>query len=106
MGPVRDLTRNYEVVAGNGDQCIPGDRDQCGDGGPANQAKLFYPKGETHLPCMDNETCDLKHTSLTSVVNKFKKMNCNYHRPVGLVLYVLWYHKGKCKGRETCYRAA
>jgi len=48
MGPVRDLTRNYEVVAGNGDQCVPGDRQLCGDGGPAAQAKLFYPKGETH----------------------------------------------------------
>jgi len=47
MGPVRDLTRNYEVVAGTGQQCVPGDRLQCGDGGPAAEAKLFYPKGST-----------------------------------------------------------
>jgi len=49
MGPVRDLTRNYEVVAGNGDQCVPGDPRQCGDGGPATRAKLYYPKGENFL---------------------------------------------------------
>jgi len=49
MGPVRDLTRNYEVVAGNGDQCVPGDPHQCGDGRPATQAKLYYPKGQTRF---------------------------------------------------------
>jgi len=45
MGPVRDLTRNYEVVAGSGQQCVPGDKQQCGDEGLATHAKLFYPKG-------------------------------------------------------------
>jgi len=50
MGPVRDLTRNYEVVAGNGQQCVPGDIHRCGDGSPAIHAKLFYPKGR-HFCC-------------------------------------------------------
>ncbi len=45
MGAVRDLKQNMEIIAGTGDQCVPGDRNKCGDGGPAKQAKLFYPKG-------------------------------------------------------------
>jgi len=49
MGSVRDLAANYEVIAGTGDQCIPGDKDRCGDGGMAINAKLFYPKGENTL---------------------------------------------------------
>jgi hypothetical protein len=46
MGPVRELGTNHEVVAGSGMQCYPGDPDKCGDGKPALQASLFYPKGE------------------------------------------------------------
>ncbi|XP_070197746.1 teneurin-m-like isoform X2 [Littorina saxatilis] len=45
MGPVRSLLDNYEDVAGNGEECTPGEEDLCGDGGPAIQAKLRYPKG-------------------------------------------------------------
>lgn len=45
MGAVRELTQNFEVVAGTGEQCVPGDPDQCGDGAPATAARLFYPKG-------------------------------------------------------------
>ena len=45
MGAVRELTHNYEVVAGTGRQCVPGDDDRCGDEGPATGASLFYPKG-------------------------------------------------------------
>ena len=45
MGAVRELTKNVEVIAGTGDQCVPGDENQCGDQGPAMDAKLFYPKG-------------------------------------------------------------
>lgn len=50
MGTVRDLGLNYEVVAGNGEQCFPGDVSRCGDGGQATQAKLIYPKGRGGLP--------------------------------------------------------
>jgi len=45
MGAVRELTQNYEVIAGTGEQCIPGDADKCGDGGLAINARLSYPKG-------------------------------------------------------------
>ena len=45
MGAVRELTENMEVIAGTGDQCVPGDKNKCGDNGPAVNADLFYPKG-------------------------------------------------------------
>ena len=46
MGAVRDLTENMGVIAGTGDQCVPGDKNKCGDNGPAVNADLFYPKGK------------------------------------------------------------
>ena len=46
MGAVRDLKENMEVIAGTGDQCVPGDKNKCGDDGPAVNSDLFYPKGE------------------------------------------------------------
>lgn len=46
MGGVRDLTQNFEVIAGTGDQCMPGDLERCGDGGLAIASRLHYPKGE------------------------------------------------------------
>jgi len=49
MGAVRELTQNFEVVAGTGQQCIPGDLDQCGDASSATDARLFYPKGNSTL---------------------------------------------------------
>ena len=45
MGPVSDLNGNYEVVAGTGEECKPGEVDKCGDGGLAVNARLKYPKG-------------------------------------------------------------
>ncbi len=35
---------NYEAVAGTGEHCVPGAADSCGDGGPALQARLIFPK--------------------------------------------------------------
>jgi sugar lactone lactonase YvrE len=40
-----DIENNFEVVVGSGIRCLPGDGDSCGDGGPAKDARLFYPKG-------------------------------------------------------------
>ena len=36
---------NFEPVVGSGERCLPGDEGDCGDGGPARDAKLTYPKG-------------------------------------------------------------
>ena len=36
--------QNWEVFAGTGRRCLPGDADACGDGRPAAAARLDYPK--------------------------------------------------------------
>lgn len=42
---VRDPMINSEPVVGSGQRCIPGDENNCGDGGAALQARLSHPKG-------------------------------------------------------------
>lgn len=42
----KDLSRNFEVVAGTGDQCLPFDQSHCGDGGRASEASLNSPRGK------------------------------------------------------------
>ncbi|KAM5146383.1 teneurin-1 isoform 2-T2 [Mantella aurantiaca] len=44
---VKELTKNFEVVAGTGDQCLPFDQSHCGDGEKANEASLNSPRGIT-----------------------------------------------------------
>ncbi|XP_055616662.1 teneurin-a isoform X3 [Toxorhynchites rutilus septentrionalis] len=44
---VPDPSSNSDVVVGSGQRCIPGDEENCGDGGPAKQARLSHPKGIT-----------------------------------------------------------
>ncbi|MDN8812136.1 hypothetical protein Q0M12_14180, partial [Staphylococcus aureus] len=39
------MTKNAEVVAGTGEQCLPFDEARCGDGGKAVEATLMSPKG-------------------------------------------------------------
>lgn len=45
MGPVRKLEENFEVIAGNGEECTPGESGLCGDGNLAVKARLSHPKG-------------------------------------------------------------
>ena len=44
-----ELESNFERFIGNGDRCLPGDSDGCGDGGKAINARLAYPKGKFNL---------------------------------------------------------
>ncbi|XP_005995616.1 teneurin-1 [Latimeria chalumnae] len=41
----KDLTKNFEVVAGTGEQCVPFDQSHCGDGGKASEGSLNSPRG-------------------------------------------------------------
>ena len=41
-----NLNENWEAFIGNGERCLPGDADLCGDGGRATNARLSYPKGK------------------------------------------------------------
>ncbi|XP_011529538.2 teneurin-1 isoform X4 [Homo sapiens] len=43
----KDLSKNFEVVAGTGDQCLPFDQSHCGDGGRASEASLNSPRDDS-----------------------------------------------------------
>ncbi|XP_065207120.1 teneurin-a isoform X2 [Planococcus citri] len=45
LNTINDPTINSEVIAGSGERCVPGDTNNCGDDGPALEAKLSHPKG-------------------------------------------------------------
>uniref|UniRef100_A0A6I8RDM9 Teneurin-1 n=1 Tax=Xenopus tropicalis TaxID=8364 RepID=A0A6I8RDM9_XENTR len=47
LSEVKDLAKNFEVVAGTGDQCLPFDQSHCGDGLRAHEASLNSPRGIT-----------------------------------------------------------
>ncbi|KAJ7310232.1 hypothetical protein JRQ81_007129 [Phrynocephalus forsythii] len=47
LSETKDLAKNYEVVAGTGDQCLPFDQSHCGDGERASEASLHSPRGIT-----------------------------------------------------------
>ncbi|XP_023229639.1 teneurin-m-like isoform X2 [Centruroides sculpturatus] len=45
LDKVEDPDSNFDVVVGSGERCLPRDKDNCGDGRPALEARLSYPKG-------------------------------------------------------------
>uniref|UniRef100_A0A8D0H4F4 Teneurin-1 n=1 Tax=Sphenodon punctatus TaxID=8508 RepID=A0A8D0H4F4_SPHPU len=47
LGETKDLAKNYDVVAGTGDQCLPFDQSHCGNGARAAEAALNSPRGIT-----------------------------------------------------------
>ena len=51
--------RNWAEAIGTGERCLPGDPDDCGDGGKAAEARLSYPKGRL-LPAILSSDPDPK----------------------------------------------
>lgn len=45
LDKVEDPDSNFDVVVGSGVRCLPRDKNNCGDGKPALEALLSYPKG-------------------------------------------------------------
>ncbi|XP_073507222.1 teneurin-2 isoform X9 [Phyllobates terribilis] len=45
LSGAKDITTNSEVIAGNGEQCMPFDEARCGNGGKAVDAILTNPRG-------------------------------------------------------------
>ncbi|XP_055927054.1 teneurin-m-like isoform X4 [Argiope bruennichi] len=45
LDKVEDPDSNFDVVVGSGIRCLPRDKNNCGDGKPALEALLSYPKG-------------------------------------------------------------
>lgn len=78
MGPVRNLKVNFEVVAGNGDQCTPGEADKCGDGGRALEARLMNPKGKPPSGVIRSVKCrcSLLLLDLQSTCKISPQVNC------------------------------
>ena len=48
LNTISDVENNWEPFIGNGQRCLPGESDNCGDGGKAKDARLSYPKGMIH----------------------------------------------------------
>ena len=48
LNTISDVENNWEPFIGNGQRCLPGESDNCGDGGKAKDARLSYPKGKIH----------------------------------------------------------
>lgn len=46
LGQPKDPSRNLEVVAGTGEQCLPFDQSHCGEGRKATEAALNNPRGK------------------------------------------------------------
>ena len=49
LDDISDVEANWEPFIGNGQRCLPGESDNCGDGGKAKDARLSYPKGRTNM---------------------------------------------------------
>lgn len=52
LDAVPDPAGNWEPAVGSGERCIPGDEGNCGDEGPATNAKLAHPKGTLNFYCL------------------------------------------------------
>ena len=46
LNDINEVENNWEPFIGNGQRCLPGASDNCGDGGKAKDARLSYPKGK------------------------------------------------------------
>ncbi|XP_056012592.1 teneurin-m-like isoform X8 [Ostrea edulis] len=98
MGPVQNLEQNFKVIAGNGEECSTGLLDECGDNGPAVQARLLGPKGiainkEGVIYIADN--LNIRQISATGMISTLigshnqlrsqEPMSCDHSRPANQV---------------------
>ena len=79
-----DVDHNWRLLAGSGQRCLPGDEAGCGDGGPAAQARLIYPKGmavtsEGHIYFADGTTVRLLDAGSGTVRTLIKPHLQNNH---------------------------
>ena len=75
---------NWRSLIGSGVRCLPGDEDRCGDGGPAAQARLIYPKGlavssEGNIYFADGTTVRVMERQSGTVVTLIKPHLQNNH---------------------------
>ena len=91
LGQPKDPSRNLEVVAGTGEQCLPFDQSHCGEGRKAADAALNNPRGRTlyiyckkihflwQLTAITHCRCELKlHESPLQQISIYWYLVCDY----------------------------
>lgn len=61
-------------MIGTGERCLPGDADNCGDGGKASDARLSYPKGKFL------NFCTITNYRVLALIVKFKSASIKNYR--------------------------
>ena len=76
LGQPKDPSRNLEVVAGTGEQCLPFDQSHCGEGRKATEAALNNPRGRKIYTTSKEDTFSVEARLPRTVA---MSMNYIYH---------------------------
>lgn len=71
LGQPKDPSRNLEVVAGTGEQCLPFDQSHCGEGRKATEAALNNPRGRTTCYLYSFSTSERSISDLAKLIFVF-----------------------------------
>ena len=71
LDDISDVEANWEPFIGNGQRCLPGESDNCGDGGKAKDARLSYPKGMINMHSLSSRKITLMTTIRFNLIRDF-----------------------------------
>ena len=81
---IDDPKNNKEVAVGTGERCLPGDViGQCGDGGPALEAKLNFPKGVAIAVDKTMYISDSRNIRVVNPDGKIQTLIGHHSQPIG-----------------------
>lgn len=92
LGQPKDPSRNLEVVAGTGEQCLPFDQSHCGEGRKATEAALNNPRGKKKILHQVPRNSWLLH-SVAIVINQYIEREQVHiiHRPCAKCAWVTFF---------------